>query len=221
MQEKSIYDTFWRRVESRFKRSAIDLFEALRRPATEAEIQAVETEIGYRLHEEVREAYLRHDGTYHHGGRSYTRGTITTTLNTTAVWLPLAFALDDWRTLKDYQSKLSTMVPEPIPMHSDPREQWVVKSVGWNERDFPIAVANTTDRMFVNMAPTGDGNAGEIFEFDGTSGKTVFAPSFNTLLGAMCDLLERGALAFSASSGGLVEKQTGKRLTRIYPNLVL
>jgi internalin A len=221
MQGNSNDDAFWRRVESRFKRSAIDLFEALRRPATEEEVQAVEAEIGFRLHEEVRAAYLRHNGTAHHGGRKYERGTIITTLNTTAVWLPLAFALEDWRTLEEYHSKLRTIVAETIPPDPTRWDNWVVKSVGWNESHFPIAVQNSTTRMFVNLAPDHDGQAGQIFEFNGTVEKTVYAPSFNTLLGTMCDLLQAGTLGFSPSSGGLVHIKAGKRLTRIYPKIEL
>jgi cell wall assembly regulator SMI1 len=221
MQENSNDDAFWRRVESRFKRSAIDLFEALRRPATEEEVHAVEAEIGFRLHDEVRAAYLRHNGTAHHGGRKYERGTIITTLNTTAVWLPLAFALEDWRTLKEYHSKLRTIVAKTIPPDTTRWDNWVVKSVGWNESHFPIAVQNSTTRMFVNLAPDHDGQAGQIFEFNGTVEKTVYAPSFNTLLGTMCDLLQAGALAFGVSSCSLVDKKTGRRPTRIYPKVVL
>jgi cell wall assembly regulator SMI1 len=221
MQEHSNYEEFWLSVESRLRRGAIDLFEALRRPATEEEVQAVEAEIGSRLHEEVRAAYLRHNGTAHHGGRKYERGTIITTLNTTAVWLPLAFALEDWRTLKEYHSKMLAMIPEAIPSDPGPWDNWVVRSVGWHESHFPIAVQNSTTRMFVNLALDHDGQAGQIFEFNGTVEKTVYAPSFNTLLGTMCDLLQAGTLGFSPSSGGLVHIKAGKRLTRIYPKIEL
>jgi cell wall assembly regulator SMI1 len=220
VHENTSYDSFWLRVESCFQRRAPELFAALNPPATEEQLRAIEAELGYRLHCEVRAAYLRHDGTVHREDGGYERGANFAILNAMAAWIPLRFAIADWRTLKEFNSRLKITNPEMFPPYDDHWENLSVRPVSWDEGHFPIGDEGTSFRVFVDMVPAGRGQAGQIFGDDGMAEAKIYAPSFNTLIGAIADHLESGTLQFNVSHGGLYDPRTGEQAVRFYPNLV-
>jgi cell wall assembly regulator SMI1 len=189
-------------------------------PATEEQLRDVEAEIGYCLHDEVRAAYLRHDGTFHQADRSYDDGANFPIFNSMAVWLPLSFALDEWRTMKRYKASLSITVPEVFPSYQDCWEDLVVRPVSWDEGHFPIGMENTKFRIFVDMVPGGKGTVGQIFGDDGSIEQSVYAPSFNMLIGAIANHLESGALEFDVNKGGIFDPKTGYPPFKVYPKII-
>jgi cell wall assembly regulator SMI1 len=220
MQASSMYDSFWLRVESCLKAHAPELHTALNPPTTEHQLRAVEAEIGYPLHPELRAAYLRHDGIAHRADGTCALGTNFDLFGPMGEWVPVGLALSDWRELKEYNIELRKATPELFPELQDCWKDLVIKPVSWSEGHFPIGRTGTSYRVFVDMEPAGKGCSGQVFGDDGMIEQRLFAPSFNTFMGAIADHLESGAVRFSMAKHGLYAVSTGRLLYRLYPELV-
>jgi cell wall assembly regulator SMI1 len=220
MQATSAYESLWSRVDSCLTKYAPELYAALNPPATEEQLEAVEAEIGYSLHPELRAAYLRHDGVAHLPNGACKVGTNFDLFGPMGEWVPLALALRDWRELRAYNLELRKSTPEAFPEPQDYWDELAVRPVSWDEGHFPIGRTGTSYRIFIDMVPAGKGCSGQIFGDDGMAEQRLFAPSFNTFVSSLADHLESGAIRFSLAKHGMYAVSTGRLIYRLYPELV-
>jgi cell wall assembly regulator SMI1 len=221
MTTKKEYDVFWERIENVFKVHAPGLLAVMNPPASEQQLLEVEAELGYGLHSDVREAYLRHDGSLYPEGNSSTAHCQFPMFDSMAVWMPLSVALETWRRLKSSYATIRRSAPGMFP---EPAEWWAdlhVRPVSWDERHFPIGDTSTSYNVFVDMIPAGKGQVGQIFGDDGTAeDQPLLAPSFNILLGTIADHLETGAVGFGTKKRGFFSAKTGNEVYQFYPDVV-
>jgi cell wall assembly regulator SMI1 len=216
MQTSTDYEAFWRRVNSVFETHAPGLLRAMNPPATAEQLEAVEGEIGYQLHADIREAYLRHDGMIYPENGAYQ----FPLFDTMAVWMPLKVALEAWRALRSSYAEIRVTAPDMFPKPADWWADLHVRPVSWDEGHFPIGDTSTTYQIFVDMVPAGKGQVGQIFGDDGSAeDQPLLAPSFNVLLNAIAGHLESGAVLFDPSKGGLYSASNGHGITCYYPEI--
>ena len=94
----------WRQIDEWLLANALDVHANLRAPATAAELDKAESELGRRLPAALREAYLAHDGMADEYGTVFWSGArfpppIEDSGYGWSYWLPLARALEKYRWL--------------------------------------------------------------------------------------------------------------------------
>lgn len=195
-------ENFWSRMHAQLALHAPELFASLRPPASKEDVAAAEAAFGSVLPQEIKDAYLAHDGcTATAAIPRYNN------LLGSHRWMPLSEALSLWRQNVDLYEECQddeTMYPpwfdetteanrvgEPVP--------------GW----FPIAEAGAQRNLYVDLDPGPKGHRGQIVWHDVAGGQGVFAPSLNEYLLFLLEGLEQGHIFYDKPNLGWTDRRTG------------
>lgn len=178
----------WERLEALLMSINPDMHGALRPPASLDQIRTVEKEAGLVFPDDLRDAYLRHDGIEHLADTGLLRF-----FPNGMSWMPLEGLLDSWRHLSemfsdfhadDYERYLDEMYEYPdlqVRLHG-PLKEWI-----------PIG-SGSGAKVCIDLLPGPAGVAGQLVYHDFTTGSEVIANGF----GAYLDLLITGLASGTA-----------------------
>ena len=181
----------WERLEAHLAKNNPEVLKSLRAPATPSDIRAVEMEMGLEFPEDVRNAYLRHDGSDIF--RDDTPEPVL--LPPDCPWLPLAKVLEMWRHTSSIftEEDLADMSEDdedvahlvsPQPVRPGPQPKWI-----------PIGFSFSGNWVFIDLVPGPTDTIGQLIRHDHGFGGTVIASGFG-------DYLDRLMAAISSGSGG-------------------
>ena len=177
----------WRRIEAQFQLHAPEELRRLSPGATEGRIADVESLVGRRLPEDIRQSYAIHDGA---AGYIVPSGPELGEFDFLLDLETVARELSVWRELLeggDFQDSVPESVIGPM------------KHVWWSMDWVPIVGEGTGDHLCIDLDPAEGGSVGQVFDFGHEYGPTrVFFPSFRAYLEQYAADLESGAIRFNA-----------------------
>ena len=185
----------WDRLERQLEIHAPELATSLRPGVGEVALATFEEGIGQRLPDDLREAYLRHDGCDH------MRRTGAIGLFGTYRWLPLGEVCADWQRSRGgfdesdpyfYDREDGGWETLPIRPWQYPPPQWI-----------PLGgCVGVPARLYIDMLPGPLGTAGQVVGQDVDSMSTfVFCSSLAEYLLYLLDGLERGIVGVISIPG--------------------
>jgi cell wall assembly regulator SMI1 len=155
----------WTRAHELFKVYAPDLLEALQPPATVSEILAVESVIGVALPEEIRSAYLIHNGT------KTSVNIRQQNLFPFMQFYRLEEMVEDWKSwLEEFQGLDPDFFPETDPSYSDSIDVssgMVIRPVWWDRKWIPIGRDGGKTYMMLDLHPGPSGTFGQLLDHYG------------------------------------------------------
>lgn len=184
-------DAVWERIEAWLAANAPDVAAGPNPPATPAQLDETERELGVRFPESVRASYLRHNGQsadspwFLYGWE----------------WLSLERIRDEWKVWKDLLDGGDFEGIRSDADGSTVRDDW------WNPAWIPLTYSGSGDHHCLDLAPGPQGTAGQIIEMWHDEGsRPVLAPSFEAWLASFAEGLETGEWVTSDDYEGLVHR---------------
>jgi cell wall assembly regulator SMI1 len=186
-------DDIWDRFESMLSVHAPQLLATLEPPASEAQIAEAEAAMGVRLPDEVRHAYLRHDGTLH--GDLDEPSSLFVPFNW---WACLDDVVDNWRMKVEVSNSLRAKGDpgDLFPTYASWWEDLKVCPVWWNQKWIPIGLSGTATSAYIDLDPAPKGTVGQLILDGGMQEARWIANGFNHYLELLIDRVERGLLIF-------------------------
>jgi cell wall assembly regulator SMI1 len=180
----------WMRIESWLRQNHPARGVGLRPGATAEEVNAAEGLLGVKFPDDLRFAYLRHNG----------EEDDSCGLLEERRWLPLLLVINRWNTLRDVfakpparrpSSRKGTKVrgrqPEPDPL-------WLP---GW----IPISDSGGCDYHCIDAGQPGEAGYGQVIDYGHHPGRPVVAPTFADWIVKLSGDLELGFSQFGLSHG--------------------
>jgi cell wall assembly regulator SMI1 len=176
----------WERIEASFQSQAPGELWRLTSGATEDQIVDLESQIGQRLPDDIRQSYAVHNGV---NGYVVPAGQILSEFNFLLNLKSIASAMIRGRVMLNGGE---SRIPNPIGP---------VKRVWWSLGWVPIVGEGTGDYLCIDLDPPPDGSVGQVFDFGHEYGPTgVLFPDFRSYLERYCADLESGAIRFDDES---------------------
>lgn len=180
----------WSRLETALAESAPRMLEALRPPATVLQISEAEQALGISFPEELRVAYLRHDGQSSKRERPF-----YPSLFMSHDWLPLADLVSEWKK----SMEIARMLEEE---HSEQEgsldENGMVRSLGfWSSKWIPVGKEWGRARLFIDLHPGFRGSVGQLVQHSGEdypADESVVSNGLAAYVSRLADCLEAGRL---------------------------
>ena len=148
--------------------------------ASKRDLQAFERAIGAKLPADVRESYLRHNGS---------AGVSLLAIVGEGKWVTLNEAIHHWKLFQDIKPELEAAGSLETP--KGPMKK-VHISAGW----IPISDDSGGDHLCVDLDPAEDGKVGQLFSYWHEYGAwRIVAPSFTVFLERLVKHLVRGRYA--------------------------
>jgi cell wall assembly regulator SMI1 len=186
-------DDVWDRFEAMLLVHAPALLASLRPPATQAQITLAESKLGVEFPAQIRQAYLRHDGSSHRedmeGGKLFV---------CFKWWASLDEMVQNWQmkveVLADFRKqKYSELV---LPIRDSSWSDLKIAPVWWNEKWIPIGLSNTPESTYIDLDPAPKGTLGQILEDGGTGDASWLSSGLNHYLELLIERVESGRLIF-------------------------
>jgi cell wall assembly regulator SMI1 len=210
----------WDRVDKALADRAPHLFSNLRLGANLAQVSSTEKLMGLTLPEEVKAAYLRHDGS----GLPSDSENLSLVHNSIFVWgndwYSLQASIEVWKTQMEIMSEMRLTNPDMYPDYDPYWDNLPIRRESWNRCRIPLGRCGGGVHTYVDLAPGGKGNIGQIITDDGAMEGVLRAPSFNAYLNALADHLESGEIVHEVGVGWLGAKSR-KRIWNLLPELKL
>jgi cell wall assembly regulator SMI1 len=207
---------FWDRIDKVMERYVPQVFERLLPPAKLWQIEEAERAMGVTLIEEVRVAYLRHNGCKPiWRGRGFDPGACGVFLPQYS-WCDLDAMVEHWQHMKSHLLQSRRLNPE---IHPEPEPWWDelhVRPEEWNTRWVPIGLHPAPAALYIDLQPAGLGTVGQIIHSDGSPESKVYAPSFNWYFTTLIDGLEAGLIRYDEKRS-FVSTPTDKEILRLFP----
>jgi cell wall assembly regulator SMI1 len=186
----------WTRAHELFKVHAPDLLEALQPPATVAEIEAVEAIIGVALPEEIRSAYLIHNGT-----KAPVNDREKDLFVPFMQFARLDEMVEGWKSwLEEFQGLDPDFFPETDPSYSDRIElssNTIVRPIWWCPKWIPIGTSQTMSVIMVDLHPGPSGTFGQLLDHAGVDPPEEPVDSgLNHYLKTLIRRLEHGEICY-------------------------
>ena len=183
--------TSWRQIEQVLKRQAPDAFRALRGPATENQIAALERKLGQRLPADFSGSLRIHNGmrdSYLGVNRFFNNEALLSTRDIVAQWQMMTRLLEG-----------GFFEASGDPLTKTPR----LKNDQWWRRGWIPITDNEGDGFVVDLEPGGRGKLGQVFYFyhDGSGPRKVVAGSYAEWIGDIAARFERGKFEVA---GGMI-----------------
>jgi cell wall assembly regulator SMI1 len=191
-------EELWERLEKQLSIQAPKLAASLRPGADEASLIDFERKIGQKLPEDIRFAYLRHDGCDDVGG--YPVG-----LFGQQPWYSLNWCLDWWQNICEEAEGFTTA---SVCAFDETDERWnevAVRPFDVAPKNWlPIGAKNGTV-IFVDFLPGMTGKIGQIIRQPSNMGIAVLSQSFGGYLKDLVEALERNTIELMVQPGTVVE----------------
>ncbi|RYG64205.1 glucan biosynthesis protein [bacterium] len=168
----------WQRISAWYAANTPPQTFLLAPGANEAEIAHFESEVGFRLPEDLRASFALHNGTLNnafllHFGELLSLEQILQLHSSYRNWQ----SEENWGLEPDYKAK---------------NIQGPIKPIWWSPLRFPLT-DNSGDAAMADFDPAEGGKLGQIIEFSHETGPLqVLAPSFGQWLNDLADGLENG-----------------------------
>ena len=202
----------WPRLEAVFASCCPEFFSVLRPPATETQIGAFEEATGMKLPEDVRGAYLWHDGcvaTHVASGLGSTEWHLLPSHR----WCSLDEVLARWRFDREldetYESEPYSYTEEEDPSSwgenalrpwQQPPPSWLaIGQVEWMQSS-----------LYLDLAPGPKGHVGQLIDYRAAMTPKLVAPSLHQYLEILALCLEQKAVAYNSAKGSWVTVSTGQ-----------
>lgn len=170
----------WEMLEAQLAAAQPGILQALRPPASLNEIRAVENEIGLVFPDDLRDAYLRHDGIdWAEPGQAR-----PVLLPAYAAWLPLELVLDSWRHHVDIFSDCFADMHEDHEADLNEYPDEKVRSQFLLPEWIPIGKSSGI-AVCIDLVPGPAGVSGQLIRYDYSGGATVVSNG----IGGYLDLL--------------------------------
>jgi cell wall assembly regulator SMI1 len=192
----AIHSDFWHRIDSVLERYAPPVFQRFQPPATRVQIEKAENAMGARLPDEVRAAFLRHNGC-----RSYEPGNLFSPANMGSVfvsfyeWCGLELMVERWQWKKARLEADRLRNPEIHEAQDSSWDELQVRQQEWNLKWLPIGLNNTRTALYIDMDPAAQGTAGQLIYSNGSEA-TLYAPGFNQYFASIATGLEAGLIKY-------------------------
>jgi cell wall assembly regulator SMI1 len=191
---------FWVDFDKFLAQVAPKMRSSLRPPASEAQVQAVEAKLNVRLPQDLREAYLCHNGQ----DKSALAGSIIGALDH---WVSLDELVISWQQTNEINESLKAQwaaddfSDEPDETIDD--STWLVRPDWWHPGWLPIAQGITDAAWCVDMAPGKAGVVGQILAWDSvdSASNELVASSFAALLSRIFSLVKSGQVIYEDREG--------------------
>jgi cell wall assembly regulator SMI1 len=184
--------TIWDRFEAMLIAHAPNLLGTLRPPATEAQIALAESELGVQLPEDIRRAYLRHDGSNHREGTQ--DGWLFVPSNW---WASLADMVSNWKMMvevsNDERQDPNTTL---FPTADSTWDALKIAPIWWNEKWIPIGLSGTPSSTYIDLDPAPCGSFGQLFSDAGTGDTQWLSTGLDHYLELLIQRVESGRIIF-------------------------
>jgi internalin A len=209
----------WDRVEKMLVRFAPGVLQNLRPPATLAQIRVAEEATGLSLPQEIRDIYLRHDGSRTWDGVSSGK-THDSLFVWPCEWCSLEESTSIWQSQLQFTEELQTTESELFPPWEPFWDELAIRPEFWNRARFPVGSSNTSLKTYIDFAPAAQGQEGQLISDDSTMEPSLRAPSLNAYLIALTDAVEAGEVIHDQKYGWIGAK-AGYRIHSLFPTLQL
>jgi internalin A len=180
-------NALWDRFEAMLRAHAPALLDSFYPPATLEQLEHAEGVLGVRLPDEVRAAYLRHNGCSKRWiGLSCHLGSLERVIE---VWQVKCEVAEDLRLSGDLM--VGCQPGDPV---------WPTLKVwpGWfHPKWIPIGVSDTPSCVTVDLCPNPAGKLGQLLRDGGMGEPSVLADSLNGYLEFLIDRVERGVITYN------------------------
>lgn len=181
----------WKRIEDWLQAHAPEALAGLNGPASLEQIEHAEHALGVRLPDDVRAAYLRHNG----------QDPDAPLVLLGWEFLSLEEVVAQWSIWKDL---LDSGTFDTAQSNADGH---LVKQDWWNAAWIPFTHNGGGDHLCIDLDPGTEGVAGQIIEMWHDEGsRPVLAPSFEAFLSAYVDSLDAGDYLFDEDFFAVVHK---------------
>lgn len=172
---------FQRLDQSLARATGLPPLEVFAPPLTEADITAAEREIGLRLPDDLRQAYLWHDGLRHYAGAG-PRKLTGLSLIPGFYWFSLANLVYRWKQDRDVEPRRLGQEPVAwyVPVPGDKKERTAIRYQEFDSRWIPVAVSSNGTYAYVDLNPSSSGVAGQVFALWGGGGTPWNAATSHT-----------------------------------------
>ena len=202
----------FRRIDRVFERvTGHPSQEMFNPPAPEDAIVRAETLFGVRLPEDVRQAYLWHDG------GNFKKWRMTPSLPHLIPpyyrWIPLEESVKIWTWDRDFDKR---MLEEKNRYWNPPDEVDELKGMPVRLRTsdvkwIPVGNPNADVFAYVDLHPSQWGTSGQLFKKSTVAdGHQFIASSFTVCLSRMIDALDDGRYFFDEDEGDWISARTGE-----------
>jgi cell wall assembly regulator SMI1 len=208
----------WERVDEVLAKHEPRLFASLRSPASAAEIERAESSMGLVFPDEIRAAYLRHDG----AASPDDMGAFNLSTDSIFVWCTswssLQKSVEIWNSEMQLMSALRISEPDLFPEYDSYWDSLTIRRESWNQLRIPLGSGEGSNRTYVDLAPGGIGQKGQIISDDGCMEGVLRAPSLNAYLSVLMDLIEAGEIQ-NDPGHGWIHRRSRKWVTSVWPTL--
>lgn len=203
----ALNDDIWDRFEAMLRVHAPALLGSLCPPATETEIVEAESAMGVRFPEEVRQAYLRHNGSTSDREAGNGSGLFFVPFSW---WASLEEAVGNWHLMVQVSETLRDGDPEGLFATYKPWwDDLKIRPVWWNEKWIPIGLSGTATSVYFDLDPAPKGTVGQLLGDGGMQDPQWVANGLNHYLEMLIDRVERKLLIFRE---GWVSTETNERV---------
>ena len=183
----------WGRFEAMLQMHAPALLAVLNPPASEKQIAEAEAAMNVTFPEEIRAAYLRHDGTSH----DEATGATCLFFYPMNWWASLSEMVYYWHHCVRVSESLRANDPNGFFPTQEPWwDDLKVRPVWWSEKWIPIGLSGTATSVYFDLAPAKQGSIGQLINDDGMQDPQWIANSLNHYLETLIDRVERGVVVF-------------------------
>jgi internalin A len=198
----------WERLESVLQEFSPKDFEALLPPASEEAITQCEKEIGLEFPEELRSAYLRHNGM----GRLRPDGALSGCFfGGGDRWYAIEEVAPAWRMMSEVSEDLKADGDEEI-LFPAPAEWWdalAVQPMYWNKNWIPVGAMSSNPDQCIDLAPCPRGAFGQLIQLSGEGEPLLLAPSLNDWIDFVAKSFETGRFTADPQSGMWIDTLWG------------
>ena len=204
--------TLFRRIDSVLERvTGYPSQEMFNPPTTENAIARAETLLGVRLPEDVRQAYLWHDGANFKKWRM--KLALPKLIPPYHRWIPLEESVEIWTMDRDFDKQ---MLEEKSSYWNSPDAAQEMKGMPMRLREsdvkwIPVGNPNADVFAYVDLHPSQWGTLGQLFQKSTVAdGHQFIASSFTACLSRVIDALDDGRYVFDEDEGDWISARTGE-----------
>jgi len=149
--------------------------------------------MGVQFPEEIRQAYLRHNGSIREQPTSCGSSWLFVPFNW---WAPLDELVKEWQFLKSYCDEVRIETPEAFPLPQPFWNELKVRPLCGNEKWLPVGLSGTMTLVYVDLDPAPMGTVGQLMIERGMVEPEWIATNLNHYLEMLIDRVGRKVLVF-------------------------
>jgi internalin A len=202
------------------EKHAPPVFHSLRPPASEDQIRAAELAMDLVFPDDLRTAYLRHDGsecgTNGFSAHPFARSLFVWGCN----WCSLEESVAKWQFWVDYFAEGFDQSFEQVAQHDRNSPDRVVRYARWDAKRIAVGLNGSPTATYIDLIPGSRGVSGQLIVSDHSDEPWWAAPSFDAYLVELLQLVEAGRIRHDQVRGWIGGPE-GRDVFRVLPELQL